>query len=127
MATADRPVLLELPATTALLRVARVAVASLAAELPFTLQDIDDLRVAVDELAAVAIEGCGAEDRLELRMWLDREAVEVEGRVRGAGPVPELHPVARDLLDLVAPGAVLGVDGEDRTFRFAKRPQVHAS
>ena len=40
------------------------------------------------------------------------------------GPAPELHPVAVDLLGLVAPEHELGTDGDDRWFRFAKRPQV---
>jgi hypothetical protein len=41
--------------------------------------------------------------------------------------MPTLHPVAADLLALVAPGFEVGGDGVDRTFRFTKRPQVHAS
>lgn len=127
MATAGRPVVLELPATTALLRVARVALASLAAELPFTLEDIEDLRVAIDELAAAAIEGAEPEHTLVLHMWLDDAAVSVEGTVAGIGPVPELHPVARDLLGLVAPGAELVGDGDDRTFRFTRRASVTSS
>jgi hypothetical protein len=127
MASVDRPVRLEVPAHPALLRVARVAVASLAAELPFTLEDIEDVRIAVDELAAAAIDGCGDDATLALVMRVTERAVEVEGRVVGAGPAAALHPMAADLLDLVVPGYQLGVDGEDRTFRFAKDAQVHAS
>lgn len=121
------PVVLELPATNALLRVARVTVASVAADLPFTLQDVEDLRIAVDELAAVAIEGCSEGDVLRLEITATGEGVTVVGRVAGVGPVPELHPVAIDLLGLVAPGHELGTEGADRTFRFAKRAAVPAS
>jgi anti-sigma regulatory factor (Ser/Thr protein kinase) len=127
MVSADRYVRLEVPAHPALLRVARVAVASLAAELPFTLEDIEDVRIAVDELAAVAIEGCGDDATLALTMRVTDREVEVEGRVVGAGPPASLHPMAADLLDLVVPGYQVGVDGHDRTFRFAKQAQVHAS
>ena len=122
-----RTVVLHLPADPTLLRVARVTVASVAAELPFTLQDVEDLRVAVDELAAVAIEDCPPTTVVEIEVALAGDGVTVRGRVPGAGPLGELHPVAADLLDLVAEGYQLGTDGGDRTFRFAKQPQVHAS
>jgi len=127
MVTEHRHADLRLPADARLLRVARVAVASLAAELPFTLQDIEDLRIAVDELAAVIIDGCSAEDSLELRFEVVGDQLVVKGRVAGAGPPPELHAVAADLLALVAEGHELGVDGDDRVFRFAKRPLSSAA
>lgn len=122
-----RTIVLHLPADPTLLRVARVTVASVAAELPFTLQDVEDLRVAVDELAAVAIEDCPSSAVVEIEIELTGDGVAVRGRVPAAGPMPELHPVAADLLGLVAPGYELGVDGDDRTFAFAKRAQVPAS
>jgi anti-sigma regulatory factor (Ser/Thr protein kinase) len=95
--------------------------------LPFTLQDIEDIRIAVDELAALVIDGCEPDATLELRISAHDTALEVEGVVRGAGPLPELHPVAAELLTMVAVGHELGTDGTDRTFRFAKQAQVHAS
>lgn len=112
---------LRIPSDPRLLRVARVTAVAVAAELPFTVQDIEDLRVAVDELAAAAIEGCATDGVLDLRFEVDGEALEVTGRVRGAGPPAELHPVAVDLLGLVAHGHELGTDGQDRVFRFTKR------
>jgi hypothetical protein len=127
MATSTPPVVLQLPATTALLRVARVTVASVAADLPFTLQDVEDLRIAVDELAAVVIEGCDQDEVLRLEITVQGDGVAVEGRVAGVGDVPELHPVAVDLLGLVAPGHELATEGADRVFRFVKRAAVPAS
>lgn len=112
---------LRIPTDPRLLRVARVTAAALAAELPFTVQDIEDLRVAVDELSAAVIEGCGPDGTLELRFAVVDDALSVEGRVAGAGAPPELHPVAVDLLGLVAETHELGVDGDDRIFRFSKR------
>ena len=127
MAPIPRPVELRLPADPHLLRVARVTVASVAATLAFTLEDIEDLRIAVDELAALAIDGCGPDDVLELQVLADDRSVTVSGRVPGAGPVAELHPVAVELLAMVAPDHELGTDGADGTFRFTKRVQVLAS
>jgi anti-sigma regulatory factor (Ser/Thr protein kinase) len=122
-----RPVELHLPADPRLLRVARLTVASVAADLPLTLEDVEDLRIAVDELAALAIEGCGPDATLELQITADERAVTVTGRVRGAGPYPPLHPVAVELIAMVAVDHEIDVDGPDRTFRFTKRAQVPAS
>ena len=58
----DRPgavtgdlVILRLPAQGAYLSVVRTATASLASRLDFTIDDIDDLRIAVDEACAVLL------------------------------------------------------------------------
>lgn len=129
MAPTPRPVELKLPADPHLLRVARVTVASVAAALPFTLHDIEDIRIAVDELAALIIDGCGPDATLELQIEADDASLCVTGRVSGAGalPAPVLHPVAAELLHMVAVDHEVGRDGTDRTFRFAKQAQVHAS
>jgi len=112
---------LRIPSDPRLLRLARVTAAALAAELAFTVQDIEDLRIAVDELAAAAIEGCPPDGTLVLSYAVDGQSLTVDGRVPGAGSPPELHPVAMDLLGLVADGHELGTDGDDRVFHFAKR------
>ena len=127
MAPTPRPIELHLPADPHLLRVARVTVASVAASLPFTIQDIEDLRIAVDELAALAIDGCTSEATLELQIAADEVRFTVHGRVRGAGPLPALHPVAAELLAMVVVDHEVGNEGDDRTFRFTKQAQVHAS
>ena len=127
MAPTPRPVELHLPADPHLLRVARVTVAAVAASLPFTIQEIEDLRIAVDELAARAIEGLAPDSTLELEVVADAAAVTVAGRVPGAGPLPPLHPVAAELLAMTKieqddpPGAA------DRAFRFTKRAEAAAS
>lgn len=117
---------LRIPTDPRLLRVARVTAAAIAADLPFTVQDIEDLRVAVDELAAAVIDGCGPDGTLELRFEVGDDELRVDGRVRGAGAPLELHPVAVDLLGLVADGHELAADGDDRVFRFTKRAVASA-
>jgi anti-sigma regulatory factor (Ser/Thr protein kinase) len=123
MSTTDTPVQLTIPALPRLLRIARVTAASMAAELPFTLQDIEDLRVAVDEVAAVVIDGCDGGSSLELTMAVADDQVVIQGLVRGAGDLPELHPVARDLLDLLADSYAFAVADGDRSFTLTKRVQ----
>ena len=123
MSIEDTPIQLTIPAVPRLLRIARVTAASMAAELPFTLQDIEDLRVAVDEVAAVVIDGCDGASSLELTMAVDGDRVVIKGLVRGAGDLAELHPVARDLLDLLADAYAFDDDGGDRSFTLTKRVQ----
>lgn len=117
---------LRIAADPRFLRVARVTAAALAADLPFTVQDMEDLRVAVDEMAAATIEGCDGTEVLELRFAVDGDRLRVSGSVAGAGEPAELHPVAADLLGLVADEYELRSDGADRVFRFTKRAGVLA-
>lgn len=126
MAPTLRPVALHLPADPHLLRVARVTVTSVAATLPFTLQDVEDLRIAVDELAARAIDGCGPDATLELEILADDASVTVTGRVAAAGALAPLHPVAAELLAMAHIDHEEADAGGNRTFRFTKRAQVPA-
>lgn len=48
---------LEIPASGAYLAVARAAATGLAAQLHFTYEEIDDLRIAVDEAVTALLEG----------------------------------------------------------------------
>jgi serine/threonine-protein kinase RsbW len=84
-ASADRGrdvVVLRLPADGAYLSVLRTATAGLASRLDFTLDDIEDLRIAVDEACAMllpqAVPGADLSCEFELSERLLRVAVSVE-------------------------------------------------
>lgn len=104
---------LRVPASSKYLRLARLTVAGFAGDLGFDMQAIEDLRVAVDELCAAAIDGVRADDQLELTYSQPDGHVRVDGRVLGEElPEPELHRVARELLGIVADGYDLcAIDG----------------
>ena len=58
----DPDLILELPADTRFLHVARLTTAGVAAEGGFTVSEIEDLKIAVDELCSVLITaGAGSE------------------------------------------------------------------
>lgn len=122
--TSEQPVRLLIPATPRHLRLARVTASTMAAELDFGLHDIEDLRVAVDELSALLIEDCPTGAVLELELQAVGGALRVTGHVAAPGlPAAELHPVARELLDLLGGEyAVEPADGE-RTFELLKQPR----
>jgi serine/threonine-protein kinase RsbW len=85
-------VTVRMPAEGAYLSVLRTATAGLAARLDFTLDEIEDLRIAVDEACAMllpqALPGTGLESDFEL----GADAMKVAVSVRAA----EGSPPARD-------------------------------
>ena len=118
----DDVVRLELPAATQHLRLARLAAASLATDLGFGLGAIEDLRVAVDELCAAVIEEAPAGARLTLTYCPAGDHLLVDGEVDVPLGVPlELHPVAREVLAIVADDYRIGQQGERRSFHLLKR------
>ena len=120
-----RPIRLTIPADFRYLRLARVTAAAIAADLDFSVQDIDDVRVAVDELAALLIEDAGprAPSWRSASIAGPRRAA-VEGRsraVRRWSPSSTRSPpsCSRSVVDRYE----LSVDrGRGRMFRFWKQP-----
>ena len=68
---------LRLPADGAYLAVLRTATAGLAARINFTLDDIEDLRIAVDEACAILLPQARAAAELECRFWLGHATMTV--------------------------------------------------
>jgi len=119
---------LTIPARSRYLRLARLTAAGIASDLSFSLQGIEDLRVAVDEACAVLIEGCGVADHdtheVDLHYCIVGDKLLIEGwsRCGGAGPV-DLHPVARELLEMTADEHEFGTTENGRSFRLVKHRQ----
>ena len=82
---------LQVPASGAYLAVLRTAAAGLAARLDFTLDDIEDLRIAVDEACAlllpIAVDGAQLTCRFELQGTVLQVAVSVPSTA-DAPPAP---------------------------------------
>ena len=76
VATSD-VVVLRLPAQGAYLSVLRTATASLASRLDFTIDDIEDLRIAVDEACAMLLSQAVAGADLECRFELADQAIAI--------------------------------------------------
>jgi serine/threonine-protein kinase RsbW len=71
-------VMVRLPAEGAYLSVLRTATAGLAARLDFTLDEIEDLRIAVDEACAMLLAQATAGSDLECNFVLDDAAMTIE-------------------------------------------------
>ncbi|MFC6014763.1 ATP-binding protein [Plantactinospora solaniradicis] len=85
--TGDDIVLLTVPADGGYLGVLRTATAGLAARLQFALDEIEDLRIAVDEACAMLLAVATRDAELECRFSVTDDALTVEVSVattRGA-------------------------------------------
>jgi serine/threonine-protein kinase RsbW len=122
MADVDgRPVRLAIPAEARHLRLARLTAAGIAGEAGFTLEAIEDLRVAVDEVCAILIEGAGEDAEVMLEYRSGADGLVIEGSCPNGGGEPDLHPVARELLAMTADEYEVGREGSSVVFRLVKR------
>jgi serine/threonine-protein kinase RsbW len=113
---------LKLPAASRYLRLARLTAAGLAGDLGFDMESLEDLRVAVDELCAAIIEGVADHATLELRYQPQGRGIRIDGHIVAPGDPVELHPVAEELLRMVADSYdVASTDGR-RAFWVSKEP-----
>ncbi len=77
----DDQVQLELPASPQYGRVARIAAAHLALRRGFSLTEIDDLRLVMDEAAVMLLDPQLPADRLEITYSVGGDTVSVEAQV----------------------------------------------
>lgn len=81
---------LELPAVPAYGRVMRIAAAHLALRRGFSLHEIDDLRLAMDEAAVLLLGPDVGGDRIEVDYSVEGSGLGIEASVKGH----DLHPLA---------------------------------
>jgi len=119
-------VTLRIPAEPACVGVIRLIAAGLASRLKLTLEDIDDLRIAVDELATYLVGRHGREGTLEVHFMLHDDRIEIQGRghfAEGAKVRTNLTELSRVILETVADSASLqAIDGLPGFALTKKRP-----
>jgi hypothetical protein len=121
---------LVVPATPEFLRLARVTATGLASRLGFSYDDVEDLRLAIDELCFALIGSKGKEGTVSLRYAMPEGALEIEGAARFAGsapgdPAPVLSELSKQILGaLVDDYDVFVANGGEPSFRLRKaRPE----
>lgn len=97
------PVDIRVPASSEHLRILRLVSSSLAASLGFAVDQLDDLRIAVDELCSLLIEHARTDARLCVSLRND------DGRLRVDGELPDQAPETA----VVDPVSQLILDGLD--------------
>jgi serine/threonine-protein kinase RsbW len=114
-AAGDDVVELRLPADGAYLSVLRTATAGLAARLDFTLDEIEDLRIAVDEACALLLPDAVAGAELSCRFALSKDSLAVTVTVPSrTGRVPRRNTFAWTVLSALAGEVDAAVDGDGR-------------
>jgi serine/threonine-protein kinase RsbW len=108
-------VTVRIPASGAYLSVLRTATAGLAARLDFTLDDIEDLRIAVDEACAMLLVSAIAGTDLTCEFELDGDGMRVSVAVLTRdGDLPRRDTFAWTVLTALAGGVDAHVDAENR-------------
>ena len=116
-------VTIKLPAAGAYLSVLRTATAGLAARLDFTLDEIEDLRIAVDEACAMLLTQAVAGADLECTFSLDGDSMRVAVSVLTVdGVEPSRDTFAWTVLSALAGDVSSAADGDNRiTITLLKR------
>jgi hypothetical protein len=116
---------LVVPATPEFLRLARVTATGLASRLGFSYDEVEDLRLAIDELCFALIGSRGRDGNVNLRYAMLEGALEIEGSGQfpaGPGTAPVLSELSRQILAaLVDEYEVFVADGGQPAFRLRKK------
>jgi serine/threonine-protein kinase RsbW len=80
----DQPVRLSLPASPRYLAAARLVATSLGAESGLSVDDLDDLRLGVNELVSLLVDAGAAGSRVDLEFEVEDGTITVRGTLAGA-------------------------------------------
>jgi hypothetical protein len=120
---------LTMPATPQLLRVARLTAAGLAGRLGFSVDEIEDVKIAVDELCFALVGSKGRPGSLTLTYRLGDRELELDGE--GTFPADGVDhafapsDLSAQILAAVVDDHDISRDGETMRFRLVK-PRVGA-
>ena len=121
---AEDEVRLALPATPEFLRLARVTASGVASRLGFSFDEVEDLRLAIDELCFALTGGKSQEGQLLMSYAASAGALEVRGMASfaGNGPEPSLGELSEAILAALVDEHELFTDAGGRPgFRLLKR------
>src|SRR3954470_8006981 len=106
MSQGDDEVRLLIPAEPGFLRLARLTAAAVASRMGFTFDEVEDLRIAVDELCYFLLDGNGTAGTITITCSIHDAGLEVQGVGAWPGSDPsadggELPELSRRILDAV--------------------------
>jgi hypothetical protein len=111
---------LAIPGAPEFMRLARLAAADAGSRVGMTFEDLEDLRIAVDELG-FTITGGRPECVLNLVFTLRESAIEIEGSCADEGGSFEPSELARTIVAAVVDEYQLETVNGERRFRLIKR------
>jgi serine/threonine-protein kinase RsbW len=97
-----QPVRLSVPASPRYLAAARVVAASLGVEAGLSVDDLDDLRLGVNELVSLLVEAAAPDARVDLEFEIQDVRIAVRGTLQGAVAEPtEIDELTRRIVEAV--------------------------
>ena len=105
----------------------RILAAGVASRVGFTLDEVDDLRIAIDELCFSLVGPGGRDGTVSVRYQILPDGLLVEGEghfVDGMHNEPLLSPLSMQILRAVADECELEAGLEGPTFRLVKRRRL---
>lgn len=119
----DEAVRLSLPASRDYVRVVRLTASAIATNLDFDVDELDDLRVGIGELANVALEASRPGATLEIVFTVAGSELHIEGTVPAeAGRVVELDVLTRQILEGVVDDYSIEIVDGTVHFSCTRRP-----
>ena len=115
---------LEVPASPEFFRIARIMVAGVASRVGFTLDEVEDLRIAIDELCFALVGRGGRPGTLSVLYDVGADDLTVRGAGHfedGAGEAPVLSPLSEQILGAVVDECEVSASADGPTFRMFKR------
>jgi serine/threonine-protein kinase RsbW len=119
--SANQPVTLTIPGHAQFLRLVRLAAADTGARAGLSLAELEDLRIAVDELAYALMGDEPSGAPMTLQYAAIDGAVEIEGTCAANGVEAALSDLARTIVGATADVHDIRNDGVTRRFRLVKR------
>lgn len=116
-------VTIKIPASPAYIGVVRLVAAGLATRLRFTLDEIEDLKIAVDELSAYLTGSQGRDGDLQLTFTITGQSIGIRGEgllTPGQKVRTELTDFSRMILDTVVDTASLEQTDGSPVFELSK-------
>ena len=114
---------IRIPASPAYLNVVRLVAAGLASRLRFTIDEIEDLKIAVDEMSAYLTGAQGREGTLEVSFIVSDDRIEIRGEgdfAPGQKVRTELTDFSRVILKAVVDSASLEQTDGSPVFNLSK-------
>ena len=112
---------LTIPAALEFVRIARLVASGVASRVGFDVDEIEDLRVAVDELSSVLVE-VARDEQLELAFTPNPKGIEIEGRTRIDGArEPAVDELTKQILAVVVDEYGVETQSGEARFRCVKR------
>ncbi len=113
-----------MPAAPEFLRISRIMAAGVASRVGFTLDEVEDLRIAIDEVCFSLVGARGRTGTITIRYLLDADQLAVEGMGHfsdGLSNEPTVSALSRQILAAVVDECELSAGEEGPQFRLVKR------